>query len=424
MVMTRASLVQLGTMALVCSLGAAPARAQDTRAEVLSQERTAKAEEAAASPERGPGLLQRSVRWAMTELERSGGTGDGFYPKVGGLIPGSGWVSLGPGYRHHVFGDAAVWDTSAVISLRRYSMVQTQIQWPKLLSEHLSIGGQIKYKDFTQINYFGIGPSTSKSAQTDFRLKNVDIVGSATAHPRAWLSVGGHVGYISGLDVRTGLSSIFPSTDQRFDETTAPGLTVQPRYHHADVFAEADSRDVPGYPTNGGLYRVDVATFHDLDGTRHSFRRVDVDATQYVPIFHKNWLVVLSGHVAVSRTGADNDVPFYLLPTLGGQSTLRGYSDYRFRDRNVALFSAEYRWPVFRMMDAALFVDAGTVASSASELWRERPKHDYGFGVRLHSTTSSLISIDVAKGREGTRVTVSLSGSLGGGSRNVIPYLP
>ena len=127
---------------------------------------------------------------------------------------------------------------------------------------------------------------------------------------------------------------------------------------------------MPGYPTSGGVYRVGLTTFHDLDGSGQSFRRVDADATQYVPLFHRNWIVAVRGRVALSQTGAGNEMPFYLMPTLGGGNTLRGYNDYRFRDRNAALVSAEYRWPVFRMMDAALFADAGSVAPTARGLWQ------------------------------------------------------
>ena len=76
------------------------------------------------------------------------------------------------------------------------------------------------------------------------------------------------------------------------------------------------------------------------------------------------------------------------------------------------------------MMDAALFADAGSVSPTARGLWRERPEHDYGFGVRLHGEGKAFASIDVAKGREGKRIGMSLGASFGGSSNNVIPYVP
>jgi outer membrane protein assembly factor BamA len=419
--MKRTSLVHFAVITVVCALAGTPAAAQDTRAESASQER---AEKAQTSPVvQQPSVFQRAFKWAG-KLEGSGEAKDGLYPELGGMIPGAGWLSAGPGYRHHLFGNAAVVDASAAMSWRRYSMMQSQIEWPALGSNHLSIGASAKYQDFTEINYFGIGSGTDRSAQTDYRLKTIDFAGSATLRPTDRLSVGGRVGYLRGLNIEPGLSSILPPTHDVFDETTAPGLTVQPRYTHADVFVEADTRDAPGYPTSGGVYRLGLATFHDLDASGQSFQRVDADATQYVPLFHRNWVVALRGRVTMSQTGAGNQVPFYLLPTLGGDHTLRGYANYRFRDRDAALVSAEYRWPVFRMMDAALFADAGTVAPTAGGLLRERVARDYGFGLRLHSEGKSFASIDVANGAEGKRISLSLGASFGGSTNNVIPYVP
>ncbi len=253
--MNRPSIVRLAMIAVAFALGAQPAAAQDTRAESMSQERAAKAQTVPAVHEPGP--FQRTFTWVGKKMtDGSDEAKDGLYPQLGQMIPGAGWLSAGPGYRHHLFGDAAVVNASAAISWRRYSMMQSRIEWPALFSNHLSIDAGVKYQDFTQINYFGVGPGSDENEQTDYRLKNLDIAGSATVRPTDWLSIGGHVGYIHGLDITPGLSSIHPPTQDVFDDTTAPGLAVQPRYGHADVFVEADTRDTPGYPTNGGVYRI------------------------------------------------------------------------------------------------------------------------------------------------------------------------
>ena len=51
------------------------------------------------------------------------------------------------------------------------------------------------------------------------------------------------------------------------------------------------------------------------------------------------------------------------MPTLGGSTTLRGFSEFRFRDRNAFLINAEYRWEAFSGLDMALFGDWGDVAT-------------------------------------------------------------
>ena len=40
-------------------------------------------------------------------------------------------------------------------------------------------------------------------------------------------------------------------------------------------------------------------------------------------------------------------MPFYLMPTLGGNDTLRGFREYRFRGPHAILLQAEYRWEIW-----------------------------------------------------------------------------
>jgi outer membrane protein assembly factor BamA len=294
---------------------------------------------------------------------------------------------------------------------------------PTLASNRLSVGADIKYQDFPAIDYFGVGPDTSADARTDYRLRSLDASASALVRIRDRLAVGGRVGYMRSLSVESGRSSLTPSIEDRFDETDAPGLVAQPRFQHADVFVEADSRDVPGYPTSGGFYRAGFSAFRDVTRSGHDFRRVDLDAVHYLPLFHRGSVVAVRGRLVASQTSAGQDVPFYLMPTLGSENTLRGYADYRFRDRNAALVSLEYQWPVFRVMDAALFADGGTVAAVTSDLWRT-PKTDYGVGIRFHSPARTFLRVDVAKSPEGTRLIVSVRAPLRTTRRDVAPYVP
>ena len=52
-----------------------------------------------------------------------------------------------------------------------------------------------------------------------------------------------------------------------------------------------------------------------------------------------------------------------MLPSVGGGSTLRGFTSRRFRDRNSLLLQAEWRIMVNRFIDTAVFYDAGKVAA-------------------------------------------------------------
>jgi len=369
-----------------------------------------------------PGRLARAVAWTEAKVDGAAGPRDGFYPEFGGLITGAG-LSVGPGYRRFLFRDRMLVDVSGAVSWRRYQMLQGKIEWPRGIGERVTLGAHVKYQDFTQINFFGVGSDALKSDQTDYRLRYLDAGGFATMHATPWLTITGGGGVLRRANIARGTSTVYPSTDERFDEAAAPGLTNQPNYVHADLAIEADTRDVPGYPARGGSYRASLAAFHDRDFSRFSFRRVEIEAAHYVPVTEHS-VAAIRGRVDVSQTGAGQQVPFYLLPAMGGLQSLRGYFDYRFRDRDLLLLNAEYRWRVARALDAAVFYDAGAVAPAVSALSMHKLRKDYGAGVRVHSKTHLLMRFDVARGSEGMRTMVSFTPPLSLSKRTVAPYVP
>jgi outer membrane protein assembly factor BamA len=94
-------------------------------------------------------------------------------------------------------------------------------------------------------------------------------------------------------------------------------------------------------------------------------------------------------------------VPFYLRPTLGGASHLRGFRESRFRDQNSVLVGAEYRWEAWWALDPVLFVDAGLVAPSRRSLSLRDTEVGYGIGFRFHSNRAFVGRLDLAFSREG-----------------------
>ena len=63
---------------------------------------------------------------------------------------------------------------------------------------------------------------------------------------------------------------------------------------------------------------------------------LDAEVVQHIPILRENWIISLHGRLE-STIGDDDQVPYFLLPSLGSGSTLRGYSSWRFRDRHAVL---------------------------------------------------------------------------------------
>ena len=120
-----------------------------------------------------------------------------------------------------------------------------------------------------------------------------------------------------------------------------------------------------------------------------------------MPILRENWVVSLHGLVQTTLND-ENTVPYFLLPSLGSGSTLRGYPGWRFRDRHSLLLTGEFRWiPSRRGIDMAVFYDAGKVTPRWNDLSLNGLKSNVGVGVRFHGPRATPLRIELAKGREG-----------------------
>ena len=91
-------------------------------------------------------------------------------------------------------------------------------------------------------------------------------------------------------------------------------------------------------------------------------------------------------------------VPFYYILPLGGTDSIRGFTDFRFRDLNAVLFNAEYRWEAFSGMDMALFYDVGSVARRWSDLGSDGWKRSWGIGLRFNTYRSIFMRTELAFG--------------------------
>lgn len=378
-----------------------------------------------------PKVLTQAIDFGVSKLADTGQEPkNGFYPELGNMITGSGWISIGPGYRHHFANDRVFFDSSTALSWRGYKEAQARIELRHMAADHLIAGSQVMWQDLTQVNYFGLGPSSLKANVSNYRLKYVDIVGYATVSLGEYVSVSGRVGRLNPLKVSTasGWFIAYPDTQQIFTDASAPGLFQQPTFLHADASLTADSRNNRGHPTRGGFYRVSWETFSDRDNDVYSFQRYELEGGHFIPLGTEKWLLAIRGWGVISDAGAGQVVPFYLLPALGGQDTLRGYLDYRFHDLDLVALTVESRWALMTHIDGALFYDTGTVGPTFNDLhWKDR-KNSIGAGVRVHANGSTFARFDVGHGKEGWRFIFKLNDpmALARASRRtvVVPFVP
>jgi len=353
----------------------------------------------------------------------------GFYPELSNMISGSGWVSVGPGYRKYLYDRHLLLDTSAAVSWRLYTMGQGRVELLDLADGHLMLGAQAMWQDATQVNYFGIGPGAIDPDQSQYQLQTFDFVGYASVYANDWLTFDGTLGWLPQPKVMPPGGTFkgdFPFSRDLFPTNPAMSLSQQPDFLHSNVSVTADNRDNPGHPTSGGRYRAALTTYSDRSTGVFSFRQYEAEATQFVPLADRRWVLAFRGWAVFSDVGPGHEIPFYLLPTIGGQNTLRSYHNYQFHDQNSLVVNAESRWAIFTHADAAVFFDAGNVAPRARDL--NLDKTSLGVGLRLHMERATIARLDVAHGSQGWQVVFRTSDPmrLTRGRRRVanIPFTP
>jgi hypothetical protein len=385
---------------VLASFVGAPARAQDPSAgqatvAPTSREAQIAAEQAQKAAQIKPYEPSGAERWAVRLRREFLTDPNGFYPYFGSVYSGGGFT-LGAGYRQY-YADRTHFDVKGLYSFKGYKLIELSTDSWGVARERLDLHARVGWRDATQVAYYGLGID-SPNDRADFRMKETYFGGDVRARPGGYTVFGAGMMYEDySLEEPTGTH---PPVEEVHTPETAPGLGVSPTYLHTMVSAGVDWRPSPGYARRGGLYEISYHNYADRDET-YSFDRVDGEIVQHIPILRENWVVSLHGLVQTTLDDDDN-VPYFLMPSLGSGSTLRAYPSWRYRDRHSLLLQGEFRWIPNRMgLDMALFYDMGKVTPRWDDLSLSHLKSDVGLGVRFHGPFATPLRIELAHGREG-----------------------
>lgn len=390
-------------------LTAFSASAQTSRREVLEAQRAEKAKSLAPYT---PGRLESGMLWMEDSqfTTRLFSPYEGWYVRFGGLVKGAG-LGFGPAYKNWLFGEQALFHTSVVGSLRNYWAATTELTFPKLAGGKLELGGHGYARYWPGERYFGLGPDTLKADASTYLREGLEVKGDAIFRPTRWFKAGAQTSFRTERIDEDGSYPNYAAIDERFTEITAPGLTRQPDYWVSGAYLDLDYRDYPGNTRSGGHFRVSYDTWRDRQDYGYSFRDLRVEALHAFPIFDKKRVFIARMIAQSLDSPSGNTVPFYAMPTVGGSTTLRGFREFRFRDRNAFLLNGEYRWEAFSGLDMALFADWGQVGPTWDAIDFKELESDFGLGFRFNTFKSVFLRFDIAHGSEGTRINTSFSGA-------------
>jgi outer membrane protein assembly factor BamA len=355
-----------------------------------------------------PNGLERAMDFAEEKaifiLDR-----EGFHPKLGSLTTGSGFA-YGLGFRDRdLFSNTGALEIWAAGSVKRYWATEARLRFPRLADNHLHLEAWASHRDYPQENFFGLGPDSNRDDRSDYAIRTNHFGGRAGVRPVSHLLVGGGLEYLQPR-LGSGQNDRFPDTADAFSPSEAPSLDARADFLRSDAFIEVDYRE-PRYPKKGGWYRVDFWHYDDRTLGQFTFNRIDADLRQFIGFLAGRRVIAARLFVSTSDTSADQTMPFYFMPTLGGNETLRGFREYRFRAPHAILVQGEYHWEIWSGFDAALFYDAGKVANRREDLDFENLESDYGIGFRFNTNNGVILRVDAAFGsRDGKHLWIVFGG--------------
>ena len=333
-----------------------------------------------------------------------------------------------------------------------------------------------------RVDYYGLGPNTTQLFHTTFGMtENVSginmilPVGGALSAMRLAI-----VAELNGRfpTLRPGTDATLPSVNQRFNETTAPGLTRQTAYIQPSEGLRMEPALFKDHIRLNYLFQFQQ--YVAPEDSTYSFRRWNADFSHEIPLYQLfpsklgalyspnrsaslqyngpddctgagsnisakraatakqvparpcpvisttqklEGSITLRAFISESFAGRGSVVPFYLSPTIGGSDIngtriLASYPDYRFRGSNVLLFRGTIEHSIGKLPVGAMFsIDEGKIVMRRNDISLDHFRHTFSAGFTIHAGGLPVISLAFAwGGSEGNHTTATVSPFLLGGS--------
>ncbi|UCF38218.1 MAG: BamA/TamA family outer membrane protein [Acidobacteriota bacterium] len=343
----------------------------------------------------------RIQRWEKARLPASifQNGWNGFRPLIGGMPSGSGWV-FGAGYVAESEGETLRGEINGRYSSLGYTQLDARLDLPlprnPLPFSSFVSGKQYKY---TQLNCFGLGPDSDEEKRF-FSQKGFEALSGLLVEIGTSLELTGEAGF---LRTQAGPSEKGPPLDDLFPDL--PGIgDGRTTFWSWGGKARIKAYDTWDFPHVGWDLIVEARRYDDRTLHQFSSNRFVAQFRAQVPLIHRNRRLAFRFRTVHIVADPDQEVPFYLMETLGGAQSLRGFHEYRFRDLRNLLINLEYRWELWPFTDLALFVDGGKVFPEFSDFNLKRLQWGYGGGIRIRGPGGMSFNIDLAGSKEGVKL--------------------
>ena len=188
-------------------------------------------------------------------------------------------------------------------------------------------------------------------------------------------------------------------------ETPVDSADILPNNFSSGVVITSiyDSRDYRLNATKGWLFQIDAGLYQNNQSS--SFSTYNIELANYIDLGSS-----APGLIAWQVQGhfTDGDVPWNMLPDLGGSNAMRGYIKGRYRDEQMMMGQVEYRLPIFQRYGMVFWGAVGSVAPHVSDLTEELLT-SYGTGFRFNIKDNINLRFDVGVGENETNFYLNVN---------------
>jgi outer membrane protein assembly factor BamA len=330
---------------------------------------------------------------------------DRFQLVLGDLRPGAG-LAVGADYEKTHFA-TSFFDLrlGARVSTRLYQRYEAEMVIPHLFEPRLFLEVLAQYRSFTEVSYFGIGPDTRHEERSDYHIEGPVLLATLGFRPSLRIVFGGRFGSLDN-DLHSGRSGDLPSVEDAFPPGELPGYAEEPDYLLYSAFAALDLRNDPDDPTRGSYLEVQATRYRDRGFDRFHFEELTVEAQHFIPLSYRTVLASRARGV-FTRAAEGQEIPFFMLPSLGGTGSLHAFDNDRFRDRHLLLATGEIRYQLTPEIRFETFVDVGQVFPAFGDFRFSELEIGAGLGLRYKMGRKILLGVSLGAGREGARISAT-----------------
>ncbi len=264
---------------------------------------------------------------------------------------------------------------------------------------------QGQYNVDGSMRFFGIGPATPRSNETNYSL---DVISYRAALGLPMFSKGSPWMFkfsheMAGTKISNGPINSVPDLRARFPQ-------LEPAHRHQISrfrwMLEYDTRDNEITTSRGSYAHIFIDGSRRGFGSEYLYHFYGADLRQFYRPSPESPFVT-AGNVKFQQIVGD--APFWLMPQLGGKYIHRAYGDGRYIDNGLLVANIEERYTFYQVrmsgvtteFELAPFVGVGTVFDTPGRMRSNYARPVYGAAIRAVARPQVVGSVDFGVGQEG-----------------------